>query len=61
MGDAEVRVMRAREMVWEQGGIAGRKDKVVPRRKVVREDRKVTFEQLFAVLQTQLGVYLNVQ
>jgi hypothetical protein len=36
MGDAEVRVMRAREMVWEQGGIAGRKDKVVPRRTVVR-------------------------
>ncbi len=52
MGDAEIRVMRGREMMREQVGLARKKDKVVPRRTMVREDRKVTFEQVHAAIQT---------
>jgi hypothetical protein len=59
MGEAEVRAVRARESVvmFE----AGRKGEVVRRRPVGREDRKVRFDQVYAMIEGQVGEYLNVQ
>jgi hypothetical protein len=63
MGEAEVRAVRARESVvmFEAGRKAGRKGEVVRRRPVGREDRKVRFDQVYAMIEGQVGEYLNVQ
>ena len=62
MGEAEVRAVRAREsVVMEQGRMAGRKGEVVRRWPGGREDRKVRFEQVYAMIEGKVGEYLNVQ
>lgn len=42
----------------EEGRMAGQ---VVRRRPVGREDRKVRFDQVYAMIEGQVGEYLNVQ
>lgn len=57
MGEAEVRAIRE-SVVMEEGRMAGQ---VVRRRPVGREDRKVRFDQVYAMIEGQVGEYLNVQ